>query len=76
MSLLNQIKTKGWICDYNLHPSDEEELLNLVHMGRIESLKSAGIEFMNEEYFFILKGNPDNVHSFQKDQCTFSLRKG
>ena len=69
--LLNQIRTKGWICDNNLHPEDENEIANLV-----ESLRSAGIEFINEDYFFILKGNPDNVHVFQKDHCTFTLRKG
>lgn len=74
--LLDQIRAKGWICDNNLHPEDEIELRKLEFEGVIESLRSAGIEFMNEDYFFILKGNPDNVHVFQKDRCTFTLRKG
>lgn len=42
----------------NLMDSALEELKNT---NKIETLEDAKIKFMNEEYIFIKKGNPDNV---------------
>lgn len=52
-----------------------ETIDQMVADGIIESIRSAGIKFINEDYFFILKGNPAEI--FVKNEAFESwLEKG
>jgi len=64
--ILETISTEGY---YWSTPEkwdlDEEAIKQLISENKIESGRSANIRFMNEDYFYVLKGNQNNV--FVKD---------
>jgi len=50
-----------------------EEVQKLLSETKIVSIKIAGIKFINEDYCFILTGNPDNVRVKNKDSWSFLI---
>lgn len=61
MDILESIKNNGFFLDHPFSPSHEEQIQKLQEQGLICTLREAGVVFMNADYFWILKGNPDNV---------------
>ncbi|EKD22562.1 MAG: hypothetical protein ACD_84C00045G0004 [uncultured bacterium] len=57
----SEIKKKGFIFSYELTGEDEKKLEICKNKGYVESIGETGIKFFNEDYFYILKGNPHNV---------------
>lgn len=66
MSIEGQLNTRGFVNVHYLDQQDHLEVHNMTAEGLLENLVSAGIKFMNEDYFFIRKGNPDGVHVYTK----------
>jgi len=69
--ILNTIIQDGFI--HTGRMTDEEDLIihELVNEGTIESIINAGLQFMNGDYCFVLKGNPSNVYIKTEGYYTF-----
>lgn len=75
--ILAKIIQDGFFC---LRPSIMDDahysaLDELEDLDMIESVAHAGIEFMNADYIYILKGNPDGIHVCE-DYSKMWLEKG
>lgn len=72
--VLKIVEDEGVIWDV---PSTSElvpTINQLVEEGVLVSGSTAGIKFMNEDYFFIKKGNPDNVYVVTKHYISFLVK--
>lgn len=65
--ILLEVDEKGYIVDYNLPKEKSETLIKMRDSGILSSIKSLGIKFINEDYFFTY---PDNRFNLKiKKEC-------
>ena len=72
---MDRIKTKGYFCSGQALAVLSKQLLDKVESGELTTLDKLGIKYMNESYFYVLVGNPDNVRVFQERNFSY-LGKG
>lgn len=61
---MSTIEEKGWFLHgptYWENRQVENELDYLLQEGKISSLTDEGIKYLNSDYFYIKKGNPDQI---------------
>lgn len=71
--ILKEIEEKGYYL-YSPEKWSEENskiIENLLKDDLISSLKDENIEFINEDYYYILKGNKQNIKVVTKDNLMF-----
>lgn len=59
--ILWEVDEKGYIVDYNISPEKSKVLLEMRDKGILSSIKSLGIKFINEDYFFTYPDNRFNL---------------
>lgn len=59
--ILWEVDEKGYIVDYNISPEKSKVLLEMRDKGILSSIKSLGIKFINEDYFFTFSDNRFNL---------------
>lgn len=62
-TILEEIKRTGFYCNSpeKWNENQRQELESLYDSKQIQTIKDCGIKFFNEEYFYVLFGNIDNV---------------